>query len=51
MGQGRVTEFEGGVVQVEFGEPQRAVVPGQAIVFYQGDEVLGGAWIDRVSEA
>jgi tRNA-specific 2-thiouridylase len=29
----------------EFDEPQRAVTPGQAAVFYDGEEVVGGGWI------
>jgi tRNA-specific 2-thiouridylase len=33
-------------VEVLFEEPQRAVTPGQGAVFYDGDLVLGGGWID-----
>jgi tRNA-uridine 2-sulfurtransferase len=32
-------------IDVRFDEPQRAVTPGQAAVFYAGDLVLGGGWI------
>ncbi|HEY3452734.1 MAG TPA: tRNA 2-thiouridine(34) synthase MnmA [Myxococcales bacterium] len=31
--------------RVAFAEPQRAVTPGQAAVFYDGDRVVGGGWI------
>ncbi len=34
-----------GRVEARFDEPQRAVTPGQAAVFYDGDLVLGGGWI------
>jgi len=33
-------------MDVEFDAPQSAVTPGQAAVVFQGDEVLGGGWID-----
>ena len=33
-------------VEVRFDEPQRAVTPGQGAVFYDGDLVLGGGWIE-----
>jgi tRNA-specific 2-thiouridylase len=35
-----------GVVEVRFERPQKAVTPGQAAVFYDGDLVLGGGWIE-----
>ena len=33
-------------VALTFDEPQMAVAPGQAVVFYDGEVVLGGGWID-----
>jgi tRNA-specific 2-thiouridylase len=33
-------------VEVRFDQPQRAVTPGQGAVFYSGELVLGGGWIE-----
>jgi len=35
-----------GRIQVRFDQPQRSVTPGQALVLYDGNEVLGGGWIE-----
>ena len=35
-----------GHAQMTFDAPQTAVTPGQAVVFYDGDTVVGGGWID-----
>ena len=40
-----VTPTGAGSVQVKFDEPQAAVTPGQAAVFYDGDTLIGGGWI------
>ena len=41
----RVEEIGPDLVKVRFDEPQRAVTPGQAVVFYDGEYVLGGGTI------
>src|ERR1700674_697040 len=37
-------------IQVTFDEPQRALTPGQAAVFYDGDIVVGGGWIETSTQ-
>ena len=44
-----ITPIENNRVRVSFDEPQRAITPGQATVFYSGDEVVGGGWITKAS--
>ncbi len=42
-----VTQLGDGEVRVDFTTPQSAITPGQAVVFYDGARLLGGAWIDE----
>ena len=45
--QCRIVEWNGETCQVQFEQPQWAVTPGQSVVFYAGDECLGGAVIEQ----
>ncbi|WP_166355463.1 tRNA 2-thiouridine(34) synthase MnmA [Phytoactinopolyspora limicola] len=42
-----IAEVDGDVVRVRFEAPQEGVAPGQAVVLYDGDRVIGSATIDR----
>ena len=46
----RVTPLPGGRAEVRFVTPEPGVTPGQAVVFYDGDTVLGGGWISEAIE-
>ena len=41
-----ITPLGGDRARVVFDAPQSAITPGQAVVFYDGDYVAGGGWID-----
>lgn len=42
----RVIPLAGNRVRVRFDRPEKSITPGQAVVFYDGDRVLGGGWIE-----
>jgi tRNA-specific 2-thiouridylase len=46
-----VTARPGQAARVHFAEPQSAITPGQAVVFYDGSRVLGGGWIEQAVTA
>jgi tRNA-specific 2-thiouridylase len=45
----RVEEVGGGILRVTFDEPQYALTPGQSVVLYDGDVVVGGGIIQQAS--
>ena len=42
-----VIEQAGGTMKVFFGSGVSAIAPGQAAVFYEGEDVIGGGWISQ----
>lgn len=42
----KVRALENGCAELAFDEPQTAITPGQAVVFYDDEVVIGGGWID-----
>ncbi|WP_027363485.1 tRNA 2-thiouridine(34) synthase MnmA [Desulfotruncus alcoholivorax] len=45
-----LTPVSGNRLRVDFDRPQRAITPGQAVVFYRGEELLGGGTIEALTE-
>jgi tRNA-specific 2-thiouridylase len=43
----RVTQLSNDKIRIDFDEPVTGVAPGQAAVFYEGDDVIGGGWITK----
>jgi tRNA-specific 2-thiouridylase len=43
---GRVRALDDGRAELVFDTPQSAITPGQAVVFYEDDTVVGGGWIN-----
>lgn len=48
---GEVRATGADALEARVDEPTSAVTPGQAIACYEGDRVIGGAWIDQAQLA
>lgn len=43
----QITQLTDDKIRIQFAEPVAGVAPGQAAVFYEGDDVVGGGWITK----
>jgi tRNA-specific 2-thiouridylase len=42
-----VSQMDSDTIEIKFNKPQRAVTPGQSVVFYQQDIIVGGGIIQQ----
>ena len=47
MGNPAIIEQIGDIMKVYFGNGVNSIAPGQAAVFYEGDDMIGGGWITK----
>lgn len=45
--ESHVAPLEGNKAEVRFKQSEKSITPGQGVVFYKGNEVIGGGWIER----
>jgi tRNA-specific 2-thiouridylase len=51
LARGELLRSEGAEIEIALDEPVAAITPGQSIVLYDGDRVLGGGFIERAERA
>ena len=47
--EGRIKNLKNGNLEIKFLKPQRAVTPGQSVVLYEGDDLIGGGIIVKTA--